>query len=70
MIYHRHLFTAVPADLLFTCCSVAWMNSDLFQLILVGGQLGSFQYFSIIEKAAVNNLLHGSLCLCLMLLWD
>ena len=63
-------FHGRPADLLFTYCSVAWRYSDLFQLILVGGQLGSCQYFSITEKAAVNNLVHGSLCLCLVLLWD
>lgn len=70
MICHRHLSMSVHADFLFTYCLIAWMYDDLFQLIPVDGQLDFFRYFSVTEKAAVNILVHVSLCLCLMFLWD
>lgn len=70
MICHQHLFMSVHADFLFTYCPIAWMY-DLFPLIPIDGRLDSFQYFSVTEKAAVNNILvHVPLCLYLMFLWD
>lgn len=56
MICHRHLSVSVHADFLLMYCPIAWIYDDLYHLVPVDGQLGSFQYFSVIEKAAVKIL--------------